>query len=177
MIKEDENINGVVHSTKSKPNRQAHSTNEDRSTLKEQHTAQKVRQSFSWLVSSPIDSDTAATEEKDKGGNPVEGKAKSRNVVKYQNEKYLKSWQRSSELPKQKDDASSQSSSAANNQGKCAKNDDTGYKASKNEMELKERNVKQGHRVLRNREQVFKCGNSRPIWFNFSYTNFLPSNL
>lgn len=99
------------------------------STSQEQHIGPKVRQSFSWLASAPVsDSDaTTSKEQKEKGKKPMEGKAKSKNVAKYRNEKYLKSCEHSTESTKQRDDASSHSSSTATNS--------IGYEASRKGME------------------------------------------
>lgn len=76
---------------------QANTTNGDVSntgtaTSHEQQAAPKVGQSFSWLASSPVVLNTTTKEQKAKGKRPMEGR-KTSPVMKYSNEKYLKSWQ------------------------------------------------------------------------------------
>ena len=100
----------------------------------QQRTAPKVGQSFSWLASSPVVSNTATKEQKAKGKRPKErsGRAEASNVLKYNNEKYLKSWQQpsSNTTRKAQGDAStsSPSSSPADNNGKYpAKKSNSGY--------------------------------------------------
>ena len=77
------------------PHGQAGAANSDTSTAGastsyEQHAAPKVGQSFSWLASSPVVLNTTTKEHKAKGKRPVEGR-KASAVMKYNNEKYLKS--------------------------------------------------------------------------------------
>ena len=132
----DVNADGMVENTNRKLQGQdADSSNGDTedaskiqsmSTTQEQHSSPKVGQSFSWLASSPVGLGSPACEQKTQKRKP-----KSRRVMKYRNEKYLKSWHHCAESPKQKDNASSHSSSTANNSSKCVANDDTGYEASK----------------------------------------------
>lgn len=85
----------------STPQGQAGVTNGDASntgasTSHEQHAAPKVGQSFSWLASTPVVFNPTTKEHKAKGKRPVEGRKVSA-VMKYSNEKYLKSWQASVE--------------------------------------------------------------------------------
>lgn len=75
----------------------ADGTNAGASTSHEQHAAPKVGQSFSWLASTPVVLNTTTKEHKAKGKRPVEGR-KASGVMKYSNEKYLKSWQASAVL-------------------------------------------------------------------------------
>lgn len=67
------------------------------STSQEHHAAPKVGQSFSWLASSPVVLNTTTKEHKAKGKRPMEGKKASAVIMKYSNEKYLKSWQAAAE--------------------------------------------------------------------------------
>lgn len=61
-------------------------------TNQEQQVAPKVGQSFSWLASTPVVLNTTTKEQKAKGKRPMEGKGAGP-VMKYSNEKYLKSGQ------------------------------------------------------------------------------------
>ena len=72
-------------------------SNAGASTSHEQHAAPKVGQSFSWLASSPVVLTTTTKEHKAKGKRPMEGRKASAVIMKYSNEKYLKSWQASAE--------------------------------------------------------------------------------
>lgn len=65
----------------------------------EQHSPPKVRQSFSWLVDTPVVLTTTGKEQKVKGKRCVEGKEKTSCMLKYTNGKYLKSCQHLSEIP------------------------------------------------------------------------------
>ena len=65
----------------------------------EQHPPPKVRQSFSWLVDTPVVLTTTGKEQKAKGKRCVEGKEKTSCMLKYTNEKYLRSCQHLSEIP------------------------------------------------------------------------------
>ncbi|KAJ7380950.1 hypothetical protein OS493_004538 [Desmophyllum pertusum] len=107
----------------------------------EQHTDPETdpkvrRPSFSWLVSSDV-LKTAANEKKGKGKRPMKTKMKSDNVIKYSNEKYLKSWQPSVELSSSKTkqkiqcDASSSSSSSADCNSKNPTNYNSGHEGNK----------------------------------------------
>ena len=98
-------VSEMVESTEPEPN----STNEDKQTAvpcyaaDEQHTVPKVQQSFSWLASTPVGSGSPANQQKEKPRKPMEDREQARNVVKYRNEKYLKSWQHSEEWLKTTD--------------------------------------------------------------------------
>ena len=80
-------------------------SNEDNSEVafasKEQHLPPKFRQSFSWLVDTPVVLTTGTgKEQKSKGKRCGEGKEKtSSNMLKYTNGKYLKSCQHLTEMP------------------------------------------------------------------------------
>ena len=103
--------------------------NTSTATSHEQQAAPKVGQSFSWLASTPVVLNTTTKEQKTKGKRPLEGR-KTSPVMKYSNEKYLKSWQQHS--------GESSSSSTKGNTSSTA-ND---YAASN---DLEERNAKKGN--------------------------------
>lgn len=90
-------VSGMVQNTEPESFGQANSTKEDKSTVvscyaaDEEHTVPKVQQSFSWLASTPVGSGAPANQQKEKPREPVEDTDKARNVMKYRNEKYLKS--------------------------------------------------------------------------------------
>lgn len=82
---------------------EAEGTNEDEanaggSTSHEQYVTPRRRQSFSWLVSSPVVLDTTANEQKRKGKEPKEGRITSSYVAKYTNWKNANSLQLSPEI-------------------------------------------------------------------------------
>lgn len=83
--------------------RQSETASEDNSEIalrnQEQHSAPKVRQSFSWLVDTPVVLTTNGKEQKAKGKRCVEGREKANSMLKYANGKYLKSCQHLSEIP------------------------------------------------------------------------------
>ena len=103
-------------------------TNAGASTSHEQHAAPKVGQSFSWLASSPVVLNTTTKEHKAKGKRPLEGR-KASGVMKYSNEKYLKSWQASAEsLPStQPSPSTSAEDYAANKTEKSTKRNNVSY--------------------------------------------------
>lgn len=65
----------------------------------QQNSPPKVRQSFSWLVDTPVVLTTTGKEQKAKGKRCAEGKEKASSMLKYTNGKYLKSCQHLSEIP------------------------------------------------------------------------------
>lgn len=67
-------------------------------TRHQQHTAPRIRQSFSWLASPPVVFNATANFQKEKGKSFIEGGSRSSNVMVYSNGKYLKSWQHSAKL-------------------------------------------------------------------------------
>lgn len=97
-------------------------------TSHEQPPTPRVNRSYSWLASSPISLDRTAKEQKGK-------RPKKDNVIKYNNAKYLKSWQHSADLPpsntkrQSQPDANSPSTSSAGNHLKCAMHDEGGHEA------------------------------------------------
>jgi len=94
-------VSGIVENTESECYSQANSTKEDKlrvvpsSAADEEHTIPKIQQSFSWLASTPVGWGPPANQPKEKVGKPMENRAKARNVMKYRNERYVKSWQHS----------------------------------------------------------------------------------
>ena len=107
-------------------------------TRHQQHTAPKIRQSFSWLASPPVVVNAIANVQKGKENPLIEAGSKSGNVMIYSNGRYLKSWQHSAELSpsettkgKPQRDASSASTSKADNDGKFATNEERDKKGHK----------------------------------------------
>lgn len=97
-------VSGMVENTEPESHGQANSTNEDKSTVvprfstEEQHTVPKVRQSFSWLASSPVGHlDAPTNQQKEKPRKAMEKRDKSTKVMQHRNEKYLKSRRHSDE--------------------------------------------------------------------------------
>lgn len=116
-------------------------------TNQEQLPAPKVDHSFSWLVSSPIVLNTTTKDLNGKGKRPKEGRNTS-TILKYNNAKYLKSWQEPTELPStstkrkpQNSPSQSCSSSGANNSNlaKYPKKCKSGYE------KAEERSAKKGN--------------------------------
>lgn len=107
-------------------------------TRHQQHTAPRIRQSFSWLASPPVVVNAIANVQKGKGKPVIDGGRKSSNVMIYRNGKYLKSWQHSAEFSpsettgrKPQHDAGSSSTSTANGDGKFAANEERDKKGHK----------------------------------------------
>lgn len=92
-------VSGMVENAEPEPN----STNEDEPTVVPcytsdgQYAVPRVKQSFSWLASTPVGSGSPANQQKEKPRKPIEDRDKARNAVKYRHEKYLKSWKHSKE--------------------------------------------------------------------------------
>ena len=62
----------------------------------------RVRQSFSWLVDTPVILTTTGKEQKAKGKKCTEGKEKANYVLKYNNGNYLKSFEHFTDVPSSK---------------------------------------------------------------------------
>lgn len=105
-------------------------TNTGAATSHEQQVAPKVGQSFSWLASSPVVLNTTTKDQKSKGKRPMEGR-KTSPVMKYNNEKYLKSWQQHCGEP-------SSSNAKGNAQSSSSRHD---YDSSKEEKTTKQGNL------------------------------------
>ena len=124
--------------------RQADETGEgkstDDSTSRELHCSSIAFQSYSWLVSSsPVDLFAAEKEEKATLKEPQERRSKAKYIMKYNNGKYLKSYQQIANRPappnarqKQKSTASSPSSSTPNHNN-YFKYQSSNYEANKEE--------------------------------------------
>jgi len=103
------------------------------------HTALRIRQSFSWLASPPVVLNATANVHKRKRKSFFEGGTSSSNVMIYSNGKYLKSWQHPAEFPPSSDttelksqrSADSSSSLTADNKGNFAANEDHDKKGNK----------------------------------------------
>lgn len=141
----DSGIEGLFRSTadassetaeNSSSQEQAQETNGDElnnggATSHEQKVTPRVRQSFSWLASSPVVLISTENEQKGKGRKPKEGRMVSSDFTKYTNEKYLNSLQLSPETSslkterKQHCDAGSSSSSSAGSNTMREKKDTT----------------------------------------------------
>lgn len=107
-------------------------------TRHQQHTALRIRQSFSRLASPPFVFNAIANVQKGKGNSFIEGGSRSSNVMIYSNGKYLKSWQRSAELSpsetterKPKRDAGLSSTSTADDNGIFAVTEERDNKGNK----------------------------------------------
>lgn len=90
------------------------STEGTENTSRKQHCSPKVVRSYSWLISPPVERfETIGKEEKERAKRPEERGNKPKNVMKYNNGKYLKSYQQFANKPvaPQKSNASSLSSS------------------------------------------------------------------
>lgn len=129
---------------------QADTTNGDvpntsTATGHEQPAAPKVGQSFSWLASTPVVLNTTTKEQKTKGKRPLEGR-KTSPVMKYSNEKYLKSWQQHSG----ESSSSSTKGNTSSTANDCAASND-----------LEERNAKKGNS---SDTSLSRCG-SVPVGF------------
>lgn len=93
---------GMAESSVGRPNETSNEdSSEVASTSEEQHSPPKFRQSFSWLVDTPVVLTTGTgKEQKSKGKRCGDGKEKtSSNMLKYTNGKYLKSCQHLTEMP------------------------------------------------------------------------------
>ena len=95
------NASGTAENSVSRPNE---ASNEDNSEVTskndEQHLPPKFRQSFSWLVDTPVVLTTGTgKEQKSKGKRCVDGKDKTSSMLKYTNGRYLKSCQHFPEMP------------------------------------------------------------------------------
>lgn len=147
------NASGTAENSVARANE---TSNEDNSEVvsrnEEQHLPPKFRQSFSWLVDTPVVLTTSTgKEQKSKGKRCVDGKEKTSSMLKYTNGKYLKSCQHFPEIPPSDPkrpftDAvqSSSSSSSSYKHVKCST--DTKHEASTgglkvNQKSLGKRNV------------------------------------
>ena len=96
------NASGMAESSVSRPNETSNEDNSEvASTSEEQNLPPKFRQSFSWLVDTPVVLTTGTgKEQKSNGKRCGDGKRKtSSSLVKYTNGKYLKSCQHLTEMP------------------------------------------------------------------------------
>ena len=95
------NSSGTAENSTAKNDETGSEDNSENATSgnQEQNSPPKVRQSFSWLVDTPVVLTPTGKEQKGKGKKCVERKEKASSMLKYTNEKYLKSCHQFPEIP------------------------------------------------------------------------------